>query len=113
MANASLKWQAADFVNLWARGEYRSERARFTSNYENLTVANQAVYDALGDYKAYTLFHIGSNFIVNDNWDVGVALYNVFDKDFNDYEKIGTGYYNRYSNTQEGRRVQLSTTFKF
>ena len=66
MANASLKWQAADFVNLWARGEYRSERARFTSNYENLTVANQAVYDALGDYKAYTLFHIGSNFIVND-----------------------------------------------
>jgi len=42
-----------------------------------------------------------------------VALYNVFDKDFNDYEKIGTGYYNRYSNTQEGRRVQLSTTFKF
>ncbi len=32
-SNASLKWQAADFVNLWARGEYRSERARFTSNY--------------------------------------------------------------------------------
>ena len=113
IANASLKWQVADFANLWARGEYRSERARFTSNYENLTAANQAVYDALGDYKGYTLLHIGSNFNVNDHWDIGVALYNVLDKDFNDYEKVGLSYYNRYSNTQEGRRLQLSTTFKF
>lgn len=52
----------------------------------------------LGDYKVYILFYIGLNFIVNDNWDVGVVLYNVFDKDFNDYEKIGIGYYNCYSN---------------
>ena len=113
IVNASLKWQAADYVNLWARGEYRSERARFTSTYENLTTANQKVYDELGDFKAYTLFHIGSNFTVNDNWDIGVALYNVFDKDFTDYELIDGSYYNRHSNTQEGRRVQLSTTFKF
>ncbi len=35
MANASLKWQAAHFVNFWARGEYRRERARFTSNYRD------------------------------------------------------------------------------
>ena len=58
----------------------------------------------------YSIF--GSNFTVNDNWDIGVALYNVFDKDFTDYELID-GSYNRHSNTQEGRRVQLSTTFKF
>ncbi|MFV5382501.1 TonB-dependent receptor domain-containing protein [Acinetobacter towneri] len=113
IVNASLKWQAADYVNLWARGEYRSERARFTSTYENLTAANQKVYDELGDFKSYALFHIGSNFTVNDNWDIGVALYNVFDKDFTDYELIDGSYYNRHSNTQEGRRVQLSTTFKF
>lgn len=113
MVNASLKWQAADFVNLWARGEYRSERARFTSTYDNLTVANQQVYDALGDYKEYALLHVGSNFNVTPNWDIGVALYNIFDKNFNDYEKVANSYYNHYSNTQEGRRVQLSTTFKF
>lgn len=113
MVNASLKWQADDNIQLWARGEYRSERARFTSTYDNLSAANKAVYDALGEYKSYGLLHIGSNFIVNDNWDVGVALYNVFDKNFIDFEKVGSSYYNQYSNTQEGRRVQLSTTFKF
>lgn len=111
--NASLKWQADDNIQLWARGEYRSERTRYLKSYENMTATEKSVYNTLGDFKSYGLFHIGSNFNVNDNWDVGVALYNVFDKDFNDYEKVGTGYYNRYSNTQEGRRVQLSTTFKF
>ncbi|TCM70765.1 outer membrane receptor for ferrienterochelin and colicins [Acinetobacter calcoaceticus] len=113
IANASLRWQADDNIQLWARGEYRSERARFTSTYANLSTADKGVYDALGDYKSYALLHLGSNFNVGENWDIGVALYNVFDQNFLDYEKVGNGYYNRYSNTQEGRRVQLSTTFKF
>ncbi len=114
IANASLKWQADDHIQLWARGEYRSERARFTKTYDNLSAGDKAVYNQLGDYKGYALMHIGSNFNIKDNWDVGVALYNVFDKNFNDYENVDSvGYYNRYSNTQEGRRVQLSTTFSF
>ena len=113
MVNASLKWQADDNIQLWARGEYRSERARYTKTYANLTKDEKAIYNALGDYKKYALLHVGSNFTVNDHWDVGVALYNVFDKDFTDYELIDGSYYNRHSNTQEGRRVQLSTTFKF
>lgn len=57
--------------------------------------------------------HLGTNYAVNDNWDIGVALYNIFDKDFNKYEIVDGTAYNLYSNTQEGRRVQLSTTFKF
>jgi outer membrane receptor for ferrienterochelin and colicins len=78
-----------------------------------MTTAEKNVYNTLGDFKAYGLLHIGSNFAVNDNVDVGVALYNVLDKNFIDFEKVGSSYYNSYSNTQEGRRVQLSTTFKF
>jgi len=114
MVNASLKWQADDKIQLWARGEYRSERARFTPDYYNsLPVVNQDVYDALGDFKAYGLMHMGSNFNVNNQWDIAVGLYNIFDKNFVDYQKVGADYYNRYKNTQEGRRVQLSTTFKF
>ncbi|UOH17114.1 TonB-dependent receptor [Acinetobacter sp. NyZ410] len=114
MINASLKWQADDKIQLWARGEYRSERARFTPDYYNsLPQVNQEVYDALGDYKAYGLMHMGSNFNVNNQWDIAVGLYNVFDKNFVDYQKVGADYFNRYKNTQEGRRVQLSTTFKF
>lgn len=113
IVNASLKWQADDKIQLWARGEYRSERARYTSNYNNLTATEKGVYDALGDFKAYALMHIGSNFNVSEKLDIGVGLYNVFDKNFIDYQKVGSLYYNQYSNTQEGRRVQLSTTFKF
>ena len=113
--NASLKWQAADDIQLWLRGEYRSERARYTKTYANLTAAEREIFDNFGDYKAYSLLHVGSNFAVNENVDIGIAFYNIFDTDFMSYELVPntTTYTNRYSNSQEGRRVQLSTTFKF
>ena len=57
--------------------------------------------------------HLGGNYTVNDNWDLSVALHNIFDKDFNKYQEVAGGAYNEYINTQEGRRVQLSTTLKF
>ncbi len=121
MANATLKWQADDNIQLWARGEYRSERDRYPGvsaiNYDE---TQKPVYDALGDFKGYTLFHIGSSFSINNNWDVDVAMYNVFDKNFTDYHLIDTPdasntttTVNTFNNTQEGRRLQLSTTFKF
>lgn len=111
MFNATLKWNVADNADLWLRGEYRTERSRFKTT--NLTGEDLTVYNALGDYKAYGLVHLGTNYSVNDNWDIGVALYNIFDKDFSKYEIVEDTAYNIYSNTQEGRRVQLSTTFKF
>lgn len=89
IVNASMKWQADDKIQLWARGEYRSERARYTSSYNNLTATEKGVYDALGDFKAYALMHVGSNFNVNEKLDIGVGLYNVFDKNFIDYQKVG------------------------
>nr|WP_278357290.1 TonB-dependent receptor [Acinetobacter lwoffii] len=114
IANATLRWQAADQLQLWARGEYRSERDRYPGQvYDNLSATNQEVFNTLGDFKGYALMHLGTNYTVNDNWDLGVALYNIFDKDFNKYVSIADGAYNEYVNTQEGRRVQLSTTFKF
>lgn len=103
MANLSVNYAAADNINLWLRGEYRSSEYRSSAD----------IREALGDFKAYDQWHIGSNFAVNDNWDIGVALYNIFDKDFVDFREVEGNYYNLYSNTQEGRRVQLSTTFKF
>ncbi|PJI35345.1 MULTISPECIES: TonB-dependent receptor domain-containing protein [Acinetobacter] len=111
MFNATVKWNVADNADLWLRGEYRTERSRFKTT--NLTGDDLTVYNTLGDYEAYGLMHLGTNYAVNDNWDIGVALYNIFDKDFNKYEIVDGTAYNLYSNTQEGRRVQLSTTFKF
>lgn len=118
IVNASANWQVADNTNLWARGEYRSEKSRFLGK-SNLSGNDKIIQDALGDYKSYSLLHIGANFNITNNWDLGVGLYNVFDKDFTDYVYLptltgrGSKYRNKYSNTQEGRRVQLSTTFKF
>ncbi|MDV4316622.1 TonB-dependent receptor domain-containing protein [Acinetobacter indicus] len=118
IVNASANWQVADNTNLWARGEYRSEKSRYLGK-SNLSGNDKIIQDALGDYKSYSLFHIGANFNITDNWDLGVGLYNVFDKDFTEYVYFpnltgrGSKYRNKYSNTQEGRRVQLSTTFKF
>ena len=80
---------------------------------KDLDEGDKAVYDKMGDFKGYSLFHLGSNFNINNNWDVGVALYNIFDKDFTEYNFVGSNAYNYHRNTQEGRRVQLSTTFKF
>ena len=105
MANILVNYQPQDNASLWLRGEYRSSQLRDEGNVKN----------ALGDYKGFTQWHLGTNYSVNDNLDVGVALYNIFDVDFVDYKYVETEdtYYNRYINTQEGRRVQLSTTFKF
>ena len=105
MANLLVNYQPADNASLWLRGEYRSSQIREDGNVKN----------TLGDYKGYTQWHLGTNYIVNDNIEVGVALYNIFDVNFVDYQYVSTedAYYNRYKNTQEGRRVQLSTTFKF
>ncbi|MCK7608544.1 TonB-dependent receptor [Acinetobacter portensis] len=103
MANLSVIYKPADNVNLWLRGEYRSSQFR----------SNAVVRNAIGDYKSYDQWHLGSNFTINNNWDVGVALYNIFDKNFIDYKLVDNEYYNSHLNTQEGRRVQLSTTFKF
>ncbi|MEQ0922728.1 TonB-dependent receptor [Acinetobacter schindleri] len=123
IVNTTLKWQAADNVQLWARGEYRSERDRYPgSDLSKLEGDEKRIYDRLGDFNSYSLLHLGSNFTVTDNWDISVALYNVFDKDFNKYSRFDAPtattpdaafFANEYSNTQEGRRLQLSTTFKF
>lgn len=117
IANANVTWQVADNASLWARGEYRSEKSRYLGQ-SPLSGDSKIIQDTLGDYKSYALLHLGANFNITQNWDIGAGLYNVFDKNFTDYQYISdvsssTKYYNRYSNTQEGRRVQLSTTFKF
>ena len=89
LANAKLNWQTTDRLNLWLKSEYRGERARFTSSYENLANANgsystnQSIYDTLGENaKAYTLFHLGGSFKATENLTLNATIYNLLDKDF-------------------------------
>lgn len=105
MVNANLRWQATDKLTAWIRGEYRSDRFR------GVGVAR----DALGDFKAYELFHLGGSYEVNDRVTVNATVYNLFDKDFVSLLPYGTpvAYAPEYTNNQEPRRlwVSVATTF--
>ncbi len=138
LANAKLDWQAADRVNLWLKSEYRGERARFTSSYDNLANANgsystnQSVYDTLGkNIQPYTLFHLGGAFQATENVTLNATIYNLFDKDFlngKNYatysntgvangEAFGSDYIQSAQSTtgvlEEGRRLWLSANITF
>jgi outer membrane receptor for ferrienterochelin and colicins len=138
LANAKLAWQTTDRLNLWLKSEYRGERARFTSKYENLANANgsystnQSIYDTLGkNTKAYTLFHLGGSFKASENVTLNAAIYNLLDKDFVkgrayttyansgavDSTAYGTDYMQTGQSTtgtvEEGRRLWLSAVIDF
>lgn len=110
MVNAKLDWQASDALGLYLRGEYRSERYRGAG----------LVQDQLGDYKAYTLLHLGARYRLNEQVTLNAAIYNLLDEDFIDYRpyvsNLATGaiaYSNLYVNSDEGRRLWLSVNFDF
>lgn len=140
LANAKLNWQTTDRLSLWLKSEYRGERARFTSSYENLAdnnrySTNQSIYDTLGkNTKAYTLFHLGGSFKASQNVTLSATIYNLLDKDFvkgKAYETYsyarngdltkGVAYGTDYSHStagttgvmEEGRRLWLSANITF
>lgn len=117
MVNGSLRGQAGDRMNGWVRGEYRSERARRT------TIGADPAYDALGDFRAYTLFHLGGSYDAGRGVTLSATVYNVLNTDFLRYGSYtvaptqanpsGVVYTSLYNNHQEGRRLWLSTNVNF
>jgi len=105
MVNANLRWTATDRLSLWLRGEYRSERFRGLG----------AARDALGDYEAYALAHLGGSFEIDRNLTVNATIYNLFDEDFVSLLPYGTpvAYAAEYANNQEPRRLWVSVTAAF
>ena len=85
MANAQLRWTLSDRLSLWLRGEYHGESNRFSGDYDNLSAANQSIYDAVGDLKAYTLFHLGGAYQVSEQVALNATITNLADKDFRDF----------------------------
>lgn len=117
MINGSLRVRPVDHAGAWLRGEYRSDRARRT------TADPNPVFEALGDYRAYTLLHLGADYEVAPGVSLGATVYNLLNTDFLRYEAYqgtptadnptGTMYASVYNNHQEGRRLWLSTTIQF
>lgn len=115
--NARLNWEPGAQWNLWLRAEYRSERYRDPGT----SASSQAAKAALGNYKAYTQFHLGGSYRVSKQFTINAAIYNLFNKDFVDYQPYnvpgqvqGTVIFgNRYANNQEGRRLWVSANYEF
>lgn len=114
--NARLNWTPSQQWNLWLRAEYRSDRFRDPGT----SASTRAAKAALGDYRAYTLFHLGGSYKVNKQLSINAAVYNLFNKDFLDYTvytvpgnppALNVG--NRYVNNVEGRRLWLSASYEF
>jgi outer membrane receptor for ferrienterochelin and colicins len=115
--NARLNWEPGAQWNLWLRAEYRSERYRDPGT----SASTQAAKAALGNYKPYTQFHLGGSYRVSKQFTINAAVYNLFNKDFVDYQPYnvpgqvqGTLLFgNRYANNQEGRRLWISANYEF
>ena len=125
IASAQLDWTPSSQWRLWARGEYRSKSPRFSGSYDNLSSANKAVFDAVGDIKGYALFHLGGSYQVNKNLSINASIFNLFDKDFRKYQQVSVNgtptWVNSYFQggssvsgvTQAGRTFWVTANMKF
>jgi len=117
MVNMSVRVRPTERTSAWLRGEYRSERARRT------TAAPDPAYEALGDYKAYELLHLGGSYDVGRGVTLSATISNLLNKDFLRYgayhdtptaeNPTGVYYTNLYINHQEGRRLWISVGYNF
>lgn len=109
--NARLRWRATDALSFWVSGEYRGERYRGADT--------RGVQAALGDFKAYQLYHLGAVWKATEQLTFNATIYNLLDKDFVDYADYfdttaaGTRYASVYSNIYERRRLWVSATYAF
>lgn len=112
MLNSNLRWQLGEQASVWLSTEYRSSR------YRGAGVA----FDALGDFKAYTLSHLGASYRLSEALTLNAMVYNLLDKDFLQYTPYANptaadpnnlSYSNLYPINQEGRRFWLSVNVEF
>lgn len=125
LLNAKLNWNTTDRLSLWLKGEYRGERARFSDKYANLTDQNRALYDAVGDIEAYSVFHLGGSYKATQNLTLNASISNLLGTDFlegDSYTYDGQTYWaSSYTQSaagtsgvlEEGRRLWLSATLDF
>jgi len=126
LVSARLDWQASERLDLWLKGEYRSERRRFLHHRDNLSSAELALQEGVGNLAAYRVFHLGGSFRASDQLTLSMAVYNLFDKNFlrGRYylsETGDTAWAPRYIQSgrsidgtiEEGRRLWLSATMNF
>ena len=105
--NGRLEWTITERLNSWVRSEYASPRYRGAGEAQ----------DQLGDFKSYTLFHLGGAFEVSDSVTLSAVVYNLLDDNFVSYvpytSRGSLAYSNEYAINQEPRRLWLSVNARF
>lgn len=80
MANATLKWEITDSVNVFLTSEYRAKRYRSWD-----TINDAPLY-----YKGYNVFHLGGSYQASEFVTFNMRINNLFDKDFTTYDIVFT-----------------------
>jgi outer membrane receptor for ferrienterochelin and colicins len=112
MVNLALRWKPTERLSAWVRGEYRSDGYRsgtFSSGPNN----GRDVRDVVGDWKGYSLMHLGASYKATKHLTVSGTVFNVFDKRFNKATVENGTTYALYRNNQEPRRLWLSASLAF
>ncbi len=119
--NARLNWQATDRLNTFVGMQYRSSRFRPDNFHEpHLGGQAQGAAEALGDFRGFTTFNLGTRFFISDRVELRAVIENLLDKDFNDYRPYPlrndpevTAFSNVYNNIYPPRRLWISLTTNF
>ena len=77
--NLGLKWQVNDKFSTWVRGEYRAKQFN-DMNWEKEQV-----------FCPYWLASLGGSYAVSKNVTLSASVYNLFDKNFENYGPTKTG----------------------
>ncbi|TDN48700.1 hypothetical protein C7389_11487 [Azoarcus indigens] len=109
MFNLAVRWKPTDRLSAWVRGEYRGDGYRSGTH----SATGQDARDVVGDWKGYTLFHLGGTYTVSQNLDLSATLFNVTDERFNKAEVVNGTTYATYRNNQEPRRLWVAAHLSF
>ena len=109
--NLGLKWQVNDKFSTWVRGEYRAKQ------FNDMNWEKEQVF-----YSPYWLASLGGSYAVSKNVTLSASVYNLFDKNFENYGPTKTGasaptaatnWSNSYRQVLEGRRLWVSANITF
>lgn len=126
LANATLRWQTAEDLSLFLRGNYRGDARRFNGDYAKLTGDDKLANNAVGDIKSYFLFDLGAAYMVTQDISLNATVTNLLNKDFakfktyentsGDTTYIGEYFHSSRSTTGgvlPGRTFWLSANYNF
>ncbi|MGE0808734.1 MAG: TonB-dependent receptor [Burkholderiaceae bacterium] len=125
IATVQLDWDPHAQWRFWLRGEYRGKSPRFSGDPAALTGGNLNIYRAVGDLKAYSLFHVGGSYKLSKAVTISANVFNLFDKDFRKFRQVDVGgtptWVNEYfqggasvaGTTPMGRTLWISASMTF